>query len=333
MMKILAPLCALLVLALARRFELDPLSDEEIFYINSLSGSTWTAGRNFYPNELARAKRMLGVNMAENREYNKKHIKTQEIIVSDDLPDNFDPRTKWTQCPSLNEIRDQSNCGSCWAFGVAEAVTDRICIRGGGQVHISAEDINDCCKACGNGCNGGFPAAVYNWYVKDGIVTGGQYGTNEGCQPYSLPHCDHHTTGKYPNCTGDANTPQCRKACRTGYNQTYTEDKRKGSKSYAITTVQEIMQDLVDNGPVTAAFTVYSDFLSYKTGVYKHVTGEELGGHAVKIIGYGVENGQNYWLVANSWNEDWGDKGFFKIARGNDECGIESEITAGEPKL
>ncbi|XP_059146475.1 cathepsin B-like cysteine proteinase, partial [Physella acuta] len=82
--------------------------------------------------------------------------------------------------------------------------------------------------------------------------------------------------------------------------------------------------------PVTAAFDVYSDFLSYKTGVYKHTTGSYEGGHAVKIIGYGTENGQDYWLVANSWNEDWGDKGFFKIAKGKNECSIESEIVAGD---
>jgi cathepsin B len=48
--------------------------------------------------------------------------------------------------------------------------------------------------------------------------------------------------------------------------------------------------------------------LSYKSGVYQHVSGEELGGHAIKVLGWGVENGTPYWLVANSWNEDWGDK-------------------------
>lgn len=57
-----------------------------------------------------------------------------------------------------------------------------------------------------------------------------------------------------------------------------------------------------------------------------------LGGHAVRILGWGKENGTPYWLIANSWNEDWGDKGLFKMIRGKDDCGIESGINAGTPK-
>ena len=69
------------------------------------------------------------------------------------------------------------------------------------------------------------------------------------------------------------------------------------------------------------------------TGVYEHKTGSFLGGHAIKILGWGVESGTEYWLVANSWNPDWGDNGFFKIRRGVNECGIESNIGAGMPKM
>ena len=64
-------------------------------------------------------------------------------------------------------------------------------------------------------------------------------------------------------------------------------------------------------GPVEAAFTVYEDFPTYKSGVYSHKTGGELGGHAIKIIGWGAEPGEDrdipYWQVVNSWNEDWGE--------------------------
>ena len=74
-------------------------------------------------------------------------------------------------------------------------------------------------------------------------------------------------------------------------------------------------------------------FSYYISGVYHHVTGAYLGGHAIKLLGWGTENKTDYWLVANSWNPDWGDQGFFKIQRGTEECGIEDQVYAGEPKL
>ena len=65
--------------------------------------------------------------------------------------------------------------------------------------------------------------------------------------------------------------------------------------------------------------------MSYKSGVYKKKWYEMIpeGGHAVRIVGFGTENNQDYWLVANSWGTDWGLDGYFKIARGTNECGIE----------
>lgn len=65
--------------------------------------------------------------------------------------------------------------------------------------------------------------------------------------------------------------------------------------------------------------------------MYQHTTGDLLGGHAVKILGWGVEEDTPYWLVANNWNTDWGDQGLFKIKRGNSECGFESDVTGGIP--
>jgi len=84
------------------------------------------------------------------------------------------------------------------------------------------------------------------------------------------------------------------------------------------------MTEIMTNGPVEAAFTVYTDFMLYKGGVYSHVSGTEEGGHAIKIVGWGVDNGTKYWLVANSWSPAWGENGFFRIKRGTNECGIES---------
>jgi cathepsin B len=69
-----------------------------------------------------------------------------------DIPASFDSRKQWPNCKSIQEIRDQSDCGSCWAFGAVEAGSDRICIETGKNVHLSAEDLLSCCSSCGFGC-------------------------------------------------------------------------------------------------------------------------------------------------------------------------------------
>ena len=61
-------------------------------------------------------------------------------------------------------------------------------------------------------------------------------------------------------------------------------------------------------GTVSVAMTVYEDFETYSTGVYKHVSGKSLGGHAIKMVGWGVDNGTPYWTCVNSWNDSWGEK-------------------------
>ncbi|CAL1543735.1 unnamed protein product [Lymnaea stagnalis] len=315
------------------------LNEDEIDYINNAAKTTWKAGRNFHPKDYLRVKKILGVPNMAKAEYLAHQLPRQEFerkLNSFQLPENFDPRVQWPNCTSLKEVRDQGNCGSCWAFGATAAMTDRICIHSNGKVNFrfSAEDLLTCCDECGDGCNGGYPASAWEYYRQTGIVSGGPYNSSQGCQPYLIPACDHHVIGKLPPCgKEEVPTPDCKKECEANYPVAYKQDKHVGSKTYQVSGEENIMQELVQNGPVEAAFTVYSDFLQYKTGVYQHTSGSALGGHAVKLMGYGVEDGTKYWLVANSWNPDWGDNGFFKILRGRDECGIESQIVAGEPRL
>jgi len=90
-----------------------------------------------------------------------------------------------------------------------------------------------------------------------------------------------------------------------------------------------IIAELSTRGPCEASFAVYEDFVVYTSGVYHHVSGGLLGYHAVKLLGYGVDNGSKYWLLTNSWNENWGEKGFFRMLRGGNECGIEDEVIGG----
>ncbi|CAN8005442.1 unnamed protein product [Ixodes pacificus] len=304
-----------------------------INFINKIN-TTWKAGRNFDKSiSMGYIRGLLGVN-PKSKEYRLAEFVHEEI--PDDLPESFDAREKWSHCDSIHLIRDQSTCGSCWAFGAAEAISDRVCIHSKGkiQVNISAEDLLECCHTCGDGCEGGDPAAAWEYWKENGLVSGGLYGTNDGCKPYSLAPCEHLTKGFLPNCTGSVPTPECVHLCRKGYGKDYQDDKHFGRTVYSISNDEkQIQTEIFKNGPVEASFFVYADFFSYKSGVYQHHSGDWMGAHAIRILGWGTENGTPYWLVANSWNEDWGDKGYFKILRGQEECGIEEDINAGIPKI
>lgn len=309
------------------------LSDEFIREINS-KNSTWTAGRNF-AEDIPRAyiKQLMGVHP---QSYMYRLPTQTHLLEGVEIPKQFDAREQWPDCPTLKEIRDQGSCGSCWAFGAVEAMSDRVCIHSNAKVnfHFSSEDLVSCCGSCGFGCNGGFPGSAWSYWVKKGIVSGGAYHSNQGCQPYEIAPCEHHVNGSRMPCSGEGHTPVCRKDCERSYDVPYDSDLHFGKTSYSIEgNPEQIQVEIMKNGPVEGAFTVFEDFVHYKSGVYKHVTGTELGGHAIKIFGWGVENQVPYWLIANSWNADWGDHGTFKILRGQDECGIESQISAGLPKV
>ncbi len=108
-----------------------------------------------------------------------------------------------------------------------------------------------------------------DYWVRDGIVTGGQSGSKEGCQPYLIAHCSHHEPGKYPNCTAIQRTPKCEKKCEASYTTPFAQDKHFGKKAYSVhRSVSAIQTEIMTNGPVEAAFTVYADFPTYKSGTY-----------------------------------------------------------------
>jgi cathepsin B len=146
--------------------------------------------------------------------------------------------------------------------------------------------------------------------------------------------------GTLPPCPSICGQNECATpACpwpTCGNGATWSTSRHFGASAYSVSSKVEMIQtEIYNHGPVEAAFTVYEDFLAYKTGVYQHLSGQELGGHAVKILGWGTwtDGKTQYWTVANSWNNGWGNNGFFLILRGVDECGIESEICAGLAKV
>jgi len=244
------------------------------------------------------------------------------------LADSFDPRTQWPKCTVINKVRNQAGCGSCWAFGATESFEGSRCVATGDDIEFSADDTAACSSFFGNGCAGGQPSAANQWFVRKGVVTGGEYGTKEGCLPYVCPSC---SKGLYPP---DCPTDQCssllkctRECSNTDYEKSYATDKTKAHSAFIVRSISKMMQALSSTGPLAVSFSVYADFPTYASGVYMHHTGGMLGGHAVVALGWGTENGHAYWLCKNSWSAKWGDEGFFKIAKGVDECGIEDDVS------
>ena len=301
--------------------------------VNSLN-TTWKA--ELFPTDI---RPLLGVPIDfETKLFAKERlsIPARNVTPIKDLPENFDLRKEYPYCNSLFEIRDQANCGSCWAVASAETMSDRHCIisKGVQKPILSSSVLISCCSLCGKGCNGGLPYEAFIYWVAAGIPTGGEYGDKNTCMPYFLPKCNHHinNTG-LPDCPETEKEPSCNKTCQEGYDKAFLDDRYFGSEYYTVKGEEEIKTEIYERGSIESNFLVYEDFVNYKEGVYQHVDGELLGGHAIKIIGWGIENGVKYWLCVNSWNEFWGDKGTFKILRGSNHCSIEFNIVTGMPKL
>jgi cathepsin B len=98
------------------------------------------------------------------------------------------------------------------------------------------------------------------------------------------------------------------------------------------TTHKEIMTELYHNGPMMVGLMIYEDFMNYGSGIYKHVAGDEMGGHAMKLLGYGHDEQEGlYWELQNQWTEEWGEKGYVRVKAG--EIGIDSVAVSCMPDL
>ena len=227
-----------------------------------------------------------------------------ESDIPSDLPDNFDGRTTWGNC--IHPIRNQLKCGSCWAHGATEALSDRFCIKGK-DVILSPQDLVSC-DGNNYGCSGGGDITPFLYMTVAGVVS-------DSCFPY--------TSG-----TGDA--PACVSKC-VDPNVKYVKHYCVGGSVVVKGLEATQKKEMYENGPMSTSFNVYKDFIAYDHGIYEYKQGELLGGHAIKVIGWGVENNVKYWLCANSWGTTWGMEGYFKIKMG--ECGIMDRAVACAPKI
>lgn len=321
------------------------IRDEIIDAVNNAK-TTWKAARptKFNNATVADVKRMLGTVLPHEEGFYEPAAKTTWTTTSDAIPTEFDVRTNWPECSAVTGlVRDQSDCGSCWAFGSTEAFNDRHCIATGDATTIlSPEDTVSCCSgpkcAFSMGCNGGQPSGAWKWFTSHGVSSGGDWADNgkgTTCKPYSMQSCAHHVEPPEGMVSCDDldeyKTPKCTSSCsESGYATPYSADKLKAASEYSVKGTENMQKELMEKGTLSVSFTVYEDFEAYTSGVYEHVSGKSLGGHAIKMVGWGVDNGTPYWTCVNSWNDSWGEKGAFRIKRGNDECGIESGVVAGD---
>ncbi|RUS75039.1 hypothetical protein EGW08_017220 [Elysia chlorotica] len=244
--------------------------------------------------------------------------------VRGSLPTSFD----WRKVEGQNfvsPVRNQQQCGSCYAFASMAMAESRVQIMTNNtQKHVfSPQDIVECSPysqvmnyvslslGCGGG--GGLPYLIGGKYAEDfGLV-------DEKCNLYK---------GFDGKCSTD-------KSC----SRYYMTDYKYVGGYYGGCNEVAMMEAIYNRGPVAVGFEVYDDFMSYKSGVYHHAFLShpfepfELTNHAVLVVGWGEVNSDRYWIVKNSWGSTWGIDGYFWIRRGTDECGIESMAVEATPIL
>ncbi|KAJ1260529.1 hypothetical protein BS78_10G239500 [Paspalum vaginatum] len=211
--------------------------------------------------------------------------------ASDDLPDAVD----WRRLGAVTEVKNQGQCGGCWAFSAVAAIEGINEIVTGNLVSLSEQEVIDC-DSQDNDCNGGEMQNAFQFVIDNGgIDTEADYpfiGTDETC---------------------DASRLNERVVTIDNFMDVATNN-------------ETALQEAVASQPVSVAIDANSRaFQLYKSGIFSKKCGTQLD-HGVTAVGYGTENGKDYWIVKNSWSASWGEAGYIRMARNvrspMGECGI-----------
>jgi hypothetical protein len=289
---------------------------------------------------------MFGVFLRSHDNRVEKQMKNTSILTAKKTSPlaAFDGRIVWKN--QLAEIMDQQDCGACYAYAVTSALQDRFRLFSNDSVapilnpleavmchtaNLSLVDLEDWSDIRVNresvtqqtACKGGTLYEIARYFYRSGAVEQQcvSLETLEDDIKHSgtLPRCSD-LTGKYHNFCSSSNQPPVAQRVWPILDF-YTVSPSLDQQQVA----QLLKHDICSKGPVVAGFNVYYDFLKdYTDGTRVYIPKEKqkvLGGHAVKIVGWGSQNQDNekvdYWICANSWGKDWGDQGYFKLAMAN----------------
>lgn len=229
-----------------------------------------------------------------------RRIESSRILKNDKVyPTNLDS-FDWRDKNVVNPIKDQGQCGSCWAFSAVQAQESKWAIVHKELLTLSEQNLVDCVTKC-DGCNGGNEADAYDYVIK----------TQKGL--WNLEK-------DYPYKAIDG-------TCQ------FNEEKgvAKIVSYYRPTTTESedtVGGALAADGVVSVAIDASNwSFQLYSSGIYDEPSCDphQLD-HAVGLVGFGVENNVKYWIVRNSWGTSWGEKGYIRMIRGmNNQCGIATD--------
>ncbi|XP_069812588.1 cathepsin S-like [Dendropsophus ebraccatus] len=205
------------------------------------------------------------------------------------LPDHVD----WRESKCVTDAKSQGFCGSCWAFATVGVIESRLCIKNNKLMTLSEQQLVDCDYENG-ACCGGLPINALMYVTQNGIMKSEDYEYEEK-----------------------------QKTCE------FKEDKAiqlNATKYYNLPDENSIMSAVALEGPVTVGFAADYDFMQYSHGIFDGECAKSAN-HAIIAVGYGTEKDEDgeeqpYWIVKNSWGEEWGENGFGKVKRGIDKCSI-----------
>jgi C1A family cysteine protease len=216
------------------------------------------------------------------------YIRRTDIQEADGLPESLD----WREKGAVTEVKDQEQCGSCWAFCTVVACEGAYFLEHKTLLSLSEQEIVDC-DDNDHGCDGGWPSDAMDWIKSHGGLM------LEEDYPY---------TGEEGTCKFDASKAKM---------------QVKSVHTFASNNMKKMMTAVQQYGPLAIALDA-SKFDYYSSGIMNG-SGCYAGSpdHGVAVVGWGEEDGTKYWIVKNSWGEDWGENGYVRILRGENACGVE----------